>query len=178
MEYAIYAYYPLITSLAKDHGRLVKRPIDYLEIGAQEGGSASAAFESGWIMLAVLIDTWGFGYGGTGKGNPDHIVSRLGSERMKQTVIITGDSTVIVPGLRHKFDFIFVDGDHSEAGCLTDLENCLPLLETDGVLLVDDTDHPRHSYIRQLAGDFAQRHNLSIAYHNLEFGVAEMRRKI
>lgn len=175
-EYAYFDYYPLITKLAKEHGAMLGRDIHYLEIGTQEGGSANAAFESGCVGLAVLIDTWGLTYGGTGKGNPDHVVSRLGHTTMKQTIIISGDSAFIVPGLRHNFDLIFVDGDHGKSGCLTDLENCLKLLEPDGILLVDDTDHPAHPYIRKIASDFAARHNLSIAYHNLQFGVAELRR--
>jgi methyltransferase family protein len=175
-NYAVYEYYPLITRLCSDQQKQLGRGIHYLEIGTQEGGSAAAAFDSGCIDLAVLIDMWGLEYGGTGRGGPDHICNRLGP-LMKKTLIITGSSHAVVPALRHQFDLIFVDGDHSAEGCRMDMENCLPLLESTGVMLADDTDHPQHSYIRKVTGDFAKLHHLSIAYHNLCYGVAELRKQ-
>ncbi len=170
-----YDYYDLITALALAEANRLLRDIDYLEIGTQEGGSALAAFESAHIGHATLIDTWGVQYGGSGRGSQQHIIELLGPERMERTVIITGDSHAVVPTLNHSFDFIFVDGDHSEAGCPADMNNCLPLLRPLGVMLVDDIDHPAHSYIRRLVDDFAKTNNLSVRYHKQHYGLAELR---
>ena len=92
--------------------------ISYLEIGVNEGCSALAVLETSSILFAVLVDTWGKEAGGTGRGSPQHVVNRL--ERWGDSVLfITGDSKLVVPSLTHKFDLIFVDGDHS-AGRLPD----------------------------------------------------------
>lgn len=175
-EYAYFAYYDLITRLARELSDANTSPIHYLEIGTQEGGSANAAFESHCIGLAVLVDTWGVEYGGSGRNSPQHVVERLGPDRMRKTLIITGSSSQVIPTLLHKFDLIFVDGDHSEVGCLTDMTNCLPLLAPGGVMLVDDQDHPAHSYIRGITDKFAADNQLSINRHALTFGVAELRK--
>ena len=177
MEYPIYEYYPLITSLCKEQLGVSKRYVHYLEIGTQDGGSANAALESGRVEFAVLVDDWGVGSGGAGHGNPDHVVKRFGPDWMKRILILSGNSHEIVPRITHKFDVIFVDGDHSPDGCLNDMNNCLRLLSANGVMLVDDTDHPAHTYIRKLTADFAAANNLTITYHALQFGCAELRRK-
>jgi cephalosporin hydroxylase len=40
--------------------------------------------------------------------------------------------------LNEKFDFIFIDGDHSYHGVVTDLNLCLPLLHKNSILCLDD----------------------------------------
>ena|SRR5271157_100960 len=147
--------------------------IDYLEVGVQEGHSLEAILTNPYIRLAVGIDTWGGEAGGTSRGSPDHIPMRLGKE-MRRVVIITGDSHIILPGLRHTFDLIFVDGDHSQAGCLKDCESCLKLLSQNGTLFVDDMDHPQHSYLRGAVTKWAEDKGLCIEFHKAGYGVAEI----
>ncbi len=152
----------------------LNRPIHYLEIGVQEGGSLAAVLESDNIQLAVGIDNWGTESGGTGRGNPDHLAQRLAGHEHRY-LVITGDSEIVVPGLRHPFDVIFVDGDHSPEGCLADLENVLPLLKKDGLLVVDDMDHPVHPYLHKITEDWAAKKGLVFTHRDIGYGIAEIR---
>lgn len=151
--------------------------LHYLEIGTQDGGSLLSAMETKHVALGIGIDTWGDKYGGTGRGGPSFVISKLGP-LSRNVVLITGDSNFVLPMMAHKFDVILVDGDHSQEGCKSDLKNCLPLLSENGVMLVDDTDHPAHSYLRVTAKEFAGQNLLSIKFHPNHFGVAELRRTI
>jgi predicted O-methyltransferase YrrM len=67
--------------------------------------------------------------------------------------LILGDSARTVkefykenPGI--KFDLIFIDGDHSEIGAISDLFNCQKLADNKTVVVMDDTrnNHPMHSW--------------------------------
>ena len=166
----------LLTIIASSVSSNARRPIDYLEIGVREGDSMKVMLENENIRIAVGVDTWGSDAGGTGRGSPDHIPSILG-EGMDRVILITGSSHDILPGLRHLFDMIYIDGDHSEAGAVLDLTDCLRLLKPDGVIVADDADHPLHSYLRGVIQKWAEANGLALAFHGCGYGVAEMRRK-
>lgn len=56
---------------------------------------------------------------------------------------IEGDSKVQVPKYtalhtEEKFDLIFIDGDHSFVGCLSDIQNCAQLAHRDTLVFIDD----------------------------------------
>lgn len=164
--------YAFITELVRNASQ---GSVHYLEIGTQNGGSAEAAFNSGRVSLAVLVDTWGGEYGGSDRRSPAHVIERLGTERMRNTLILSGRSDVIVPLLEHRFDVIFVDGDHSASGCLTDMENCRPKLAQGGCMVVDDIDHPRHSDLRGVVEQFASKYGMQMTSHDVHYGVAVLR---
>ena len=151
------------------------RPIHYLEIGVQEGGSLWRVLHNPFIQLAVGIDNWGDEYGGTGRRSPDHLYDRLGDD-MGRALILTGDSHVVLPGMRHFFDMIFIDGDHSEAGCIRDLGFCLRLLRKNGVIYVDDMNHPKHSYLLAAVDKWASENKCSARlYPEPGYGVMEVK---
>lgn len=151
-------------------------PVHYLEIGVCEGTTSDPVISLPQVELAVLVDNWTLGFGGTGRGNANHIVSLLG-DRMKKTVILSGDSTNVLPAVEHRFDLIFVDGDHTEEGCRRDMTNCLHLLAANGLMVVDDVDHPAHTYLRAVVEEFAKANGLSIEWHPDEwFGMAVLRK--
>jgi len=56
--------------------------------------------------------------------------------------IIRGSSRDVVPTLVHKYDVIYVDGDHSYEGAKKDLELSLDVLAEDGKIIVDDLQYP------------------------------------
>lgn len=148
----------------------------YLEIGVCEGVSAGPIITGTSVGLAVLIDFWTQAYGGTGRGSSKHIIELLGPH-MAKTIILTGDSKAILPMMDHQFDMIFVDGDHSAEGCLTDATNSLRLLKPHGFLVLDDMDHPAHTYLRGVAAKFADDHGFNIEWHPDEwFGMAVLKR--
>lgn len=167
--------YTLLAKLARELSDI--RLISYLEVGTNEGHSADAMLQDGnGIAIAVLVDSWGKECGGTGRGNPDHVVKLLG-DRMNRVIILTGTSREVLPRLTHPFDLVFVDAGHSHQECLEDMTDGLRLLAPGGIMCVDDLDHPQHSYLRQTVTDFAAANNLIVTIHNVHTGVAELRRK-
>lgn len=150
--------------------------MDYLEIGVQEGDSMAAVLRNEGVHFAVGIDTWGEDSGGTGRGNADHIPKRFHDD-MFRLMVITADSHHVLPGLRHYFDLIFIDGDHSLEGCLSDLNGCRHLLRRDNPrarILVDDLDHPKHSYLHALAEKWASENGFTFKFHPIGYGIAEL----
>lgn len=130
-------------------------PKAYFEIGTREGGSVSLMLD--WaprLQTIVVSDTWGGEYGGTSRGNPDHIVKLLDDRQYTGFFLaLTGDSKQTVPTMTAQFDMILVDGDHSANGASTDIKNCWPLLRTGGILVVDDI--VLHPYIQGIFDSFA-----------------------
>lgn len=151
--------------------------IHYLEIGVQEGDSLWSVLQNESVLLAVGIDIWNEDSGGTNRGNPNHIPVRF-ADAMNRLVIISGDSHHILPGLRHAFDLIFVDGDHSEVGCIQDLTDCLPLLREGprNRMLVDDLDHPKHAYLHNAVEKWAKEHGVGFEFNPIGYGVAVLQR--
>jgi len=149
--------------------------IDYLEIGVREGDSMKAVLRNPAVRFAIGIDTWGNGAGGTGRGSADHVPVMLGPDA-NRVLLITGDSHVILPGLSHKFDLIYVDGDHTLEGALADCNDCLPLLHDTGIMLVDDLDHPQHTYLHAAVEQWAKDHGLTFTFHAVGYGVGEVKK--
>lgn len=133
-------------------------PKSYLEIGVQEGLSLSTVIKADAKKLIdriALCDTWGSQYGGTGRGNHDHILKILQSINYQGEVVFhDGDSKATIPQIIDKYDLILVDGDHSENGALVDMTNAWPLLNSQGIMLVDDIIHPVHSYLMDVVSKF------------------------
>lgn len=149
--------------------------IDYLEIGVQEGNSLDAALKNEDVRLAVGIDTWGEDSGGTGRGSPDYVASRFGD--LHRVILITSDSHHILGGMRHSFDMIFIDGDHSQDGCLADLAGCKSLLNRHsprGRIFVDDLDHPKHSYLHETVEKWAAENGFTFKFHPIGYGIGEL----
>lgn len=150
------------------------KPKSYLEIGVQEGDSLVAVLSAGTIEKLVLCDTWGGEYGGTDRGDHEHIVDILSIfPNWGSCDFLDGDSKELIPSLNgqldEQFDLITVDGDHSILGCLTDMENAWPLLKPGGNMVIDDLKHPAHLYIDNLIFAFLKAHldgALSVINHD------------
>lgn len=168
-------FYDLLKRTVIDMGRRRGR-VDYLEIGVCEGRSLKTVLSCPAVRLAVGLDCWDAAIGGYGRGSANSVSQSLG-DNMDRVVLITGDSHVLLRGLRHTFDVILVDGDHNGDGALQDLEDCLPLLARLGVLLFDDCRHPQHSYLENVATQFANQHNLSITIQPVGHAVALITRQ-
>jgi len=70
-------------------------------------------------------------------------------------VLITGTSRQLPLMIRPRsVDGVFIDGDHSYAGCSFDLRLADRLLLPSGVLLVHDYNKPNHAYVVNAVDDF------------------------
>ncbi len=116
---------------------LVGQPnISYLEIGVYEGRSLS------WILQNVLTHPSSFGTGidlfrDSPQAFAEENLRLLGvSERSR---LICGPSILILPTLNtESYDIVFVDGDHSAQGTLSDLVLSWRLVKHNGFMVVDD----------------------------------------
>lgn len=147
----------------------------YLEIGVQEGNSLFAALENSKVQFAIGIDTWGKEYGGTGRGDCQHVL-KLCENHLSKFALITGDSRNVLPTLNCRFDFIFIDGDHSEEGCLFDLTHAARLLSKYGTILVDDVNHPQHRYLKNAVEKFAAANSFKFTFIDAHFGCGILER--
>lgn len=147
------------------------RPQSYLEIGVQEGNSLKTVLKADTekrISKLHLCDLWGTSYGGTGRGSHDHVYAVLKSINFQgEVTFLDGDSKVKIPELKEKFDMILIDGDHSEVGCTIDMINAWPLLNTGGIMLIDDIIHPAHKYLFETVSRFVAEWHSDIL--NVEF---------
>lgn len=162
--------YKLLRDTAIFQCGVSRRPITYLEIGVNTGGSALAVLSTGVVTRATLIDNWSYG------GSEKSVIEKLGSLAVKAT-ILTGESKDILSTLDQKFDMIFVDGDHESEPAMLDMIQSFKLLFENGVMVVDDLDHDKYPFLRELVMKFALTHNLSLETHNVHTGVGVLRRK-
>lgn len=132
----------------------------YLEIGVRDGDSLrQVVANSQTVGVLYMADTWGSQYGGTGRGNCQHIEQLLnGLGYTGRRVFLHGDSQETIPALppQEWADLILVDGDHSADGALADLRNCWPRLTPGGRLVFHDLHHPSHRYLEPLFVEFVE----------------------
>jgi predicted O-methyltransferase YrrM len=146
------------------------KPKSYLEIGVREGHSLEAVLSGNSVITRlVLCDTWGGHYGGTGRGNHNHIQEILDCREYDGEVkFLDGDSQYMIPTLNEKFDLILVDGDHSYDGAYTDLINAWIFLKEGGFIVFDDIVHNSHAYLHDCVMTFAKTVGAEIFYENFD----------
>lgn len=57
-------------------------------------------------------------------------------------ILIYGDSSEVMNTFNDRFDYIYIDGDHSEEGVFRDAQAAYPILAKDGVIIFDDAGAP------------------------------------
>ena len=86
----------------------------------------------------------------------------LGSGKI---VSIEHNSQLGIPHLLkdHQADFLFIDGDHSYDGCLSDITHFSSIVRSGGIISGHDYDHPKHPGVRQAVhhafGDYINLHD-------------------
>ena len=74
------------------------------------------------------------------------------------------------------FDVIYIDGDHTYNGCLSDLNRSLPLLSDRGLLIIDDylplyaedTDQLEYGIIHAVSDFLSRNHSFFILSSNFK----------
>jgi hypothetical protein len=121
---------------------LLLRPVKVLEIGVRYGYSA-AAFLAAGAETYLGIDADAGGHGGVPGAAAWAVASlrrHFPAARVEVRVLDTRDvNTLPDPFPGGRWDLIHVDGDHTEAGCLHDLE--LAWAARPNFILVDDVAH-------------------------------------
>jgi len=160
-----YAHKIMLKEICKE--RVVE---SYLEIGVNRGDSLRVVLEnSNDLKTLYLCDDWKDHYGGEGKGNNKHIKILITEyEYNGKVVFLNGDSKMQIPRVTQKFNLILVDGDHSAEGTMEDLNNCWPLLEVGGLILLDDITHESHSYLEGIFHRFNIQHEHDSAVYKID----------
>ncbi|MHC4463552.1 MAG: class I SAM-dependent methyltransferase [Planctomycetota bacterium] len=147
------AVFPVLSRLVSTNA--LPKIKSLLEIGVRDGFMLSHLInENENLDQFLLCDTWGATYGGSNRGNHNHI-SALLQELGRTTSRITfldGDSHSLIPAhfCSHPeavYDVCIIDGDHSGDGLWRDLVNTV---DHGNVLIAHDLRHRAHLYLKDV----------------------------
>ena len=126
--------------LSKNHSNLKVKNL--LEIGSYEGRSAVFFADIFRESKISCVDTW------SGSDEHENINFKLIENNFDQNIKFLKDNQLLTKFKmtsdnfftqnNEKFDFVYVDGDHSKDQVLKDLQNSWSVLNNNGFLLVDD----------------------------------------
>ena len=164
-------YHRLIADRVIDHSKRLGRSIDYIEVGVLTGNSALAVLSTGCCRHATLIDNFSHPIYEYWKASPELVEKNLAKYKGMFDIRV-GYSADVLPTVKEKFDIGFVDGEHNEPACLSDMEKMFPLLRQNGIMFVDDLENPEQLHYTAL--NFATAHRLRMVYHRVHHGLGEI----
>jgi predicted O-methyltransferase YrrM len=164
-------YHQLIADRVVDHAKRLGRSIDYIEVGVLTGNSALAVLSTECCRHATLIDNFSNPIYADWKSSPELVEKNLAKYKGKFEIKV-GNSADVLPNVKEKFDIGFVDGEHNEPACLSDMEKMFPLLRENGIMFVDDLENPEQLHYTAL--NFATAHRLRMIYHCVHHGLGEI----
>ena len=133
------------THILYDIATLLDRPVTYLEIGAYDGASASLMAIHPNSVRVVSVDS----------GEviaPEQVIKNVNKFKhldckyaYLQGYSFNKEVLQIINDKFSKIDILFIDGDHSYNGVISDYNNYKHLVTTGGVLVFDDYRDFRHS---------------------------------
>lgn len=158
-----YHYHLSKWSDIQDHLPLLKKSAkgNCLEIGVRTGVSTSA-------LLAGVEENGGHLY--SVDVNPCHVFAGHPHWTFMQADSIAHKESLksLVPD---KLSLLFVDGDHTYEGALSDLKTFGILADK---ILVHDTEAPDFPGVRKAVEEFAEEHGRKVTFHSGSYGMAEI----
>lgn len=107
-----------------------------------------------WYPQYYCVDT----FGGIDPEQPEDCLSvfrshmeRLGLEAICMPVVGSSRDEATLKMVDGDLDWLYVDGDHSFDGCLSDLRMWVPKVKRNGLVLVHDIDIPEFGVARAVA---------------------------
>jgi predicted O-methyltransferase YrrM len=156
-----------------NHGPQVLRllqqyqPMVVVELGSWQGQSAIAMARSvrRWGGTVTCVDTWAGELndeGGSPSGKTPLMILPMARHLVESGVsasvrLIIATTLEAAETWTTPIDFLYVDADHSEAGCLADLTAWTPKVRTGGVIAGDDYAHPRYPGVARAWNAFERR---------------------
>jgi len=158
------------TKLIEQRGHIVNfldNEISFIEVGTGSGDFAEEIIKSINPRNAILIDTFPGYYDVHGR-HDTYKQEEFVRERFSNNnniKVISGDSKVVLPSLHsmssEKYDFIYLDADHSLEQLSSDLLWASKLLKDSGIIGIDDfCFHP--DYIQQNTGKYQAQEAVSL----------------
>ena len=164
-------YHQLIADRVNDLADAFGRDIDYIEVGVLTGNSALAVLSTGRCRHATLIDTFASDLSREYNSTPELVENNL-AEFKGLFEIKVGDSAQVLPTIKRQFDLGFVDGEHNEPACQSDMEKMFPLIRPRGIMFVDDLRNPEQ--LELVVINFATANKLRFVHHNVHHGLGEV----
>jgi cephalosporin hydroxylase len=143
-----------------------KSKISFIEVGTGSGDFAAEIVESLIIDKAIILDTFD-GYEDVHDRHAAHEQESFVRERFSpypNIRIIKGDSKNTLPEIcsseTDKYDFIYLDADHSMEQVSSDLDSATKLIKETGIIGIDDfCFHP--GYIKENTGKYQAQEAVS-----------------
>jgi hypothetical protein len=140
--------------------------INFIEVGTGSGDFAAEIVRSVLIDKGIILDTFA-GYYDVHNRHADHEQESFVRERFfsyPNIRIIKGDSKKTLPELcsieTDKYDFIYLDADHSMEQVSGDLVSATKLIKETGIIGIDDfCFHP--GYIKENTGNYQAQEAVS-----------------
>lgn len=137
--------HPCLYDVISEAVKLAK-PLSFLEIGVYDGASLFTVLSECKPERIVLCDIFNQSFHteqlwlDQQPGSPRHIRKLLNDINYHGDVsFLIEDSRSAIPKLRESFDMIHIDGNHETEYAMADFNNCYPLLNPGGYLVMDDT---------------------------------------
>lgn len=147
------------------------QPQVVVELGSWLGASAIAMARSvrRWGGTVTCIDTWAGELndeGGSPVGKSPLMILSCARAMVDAGVsasvrLIPATTSDAAACWTQPIDCLYVDADHSHAGCLADLDAWVPYVRSGGLIVGDDYDHPRYPGVRTAWDVFEQRQGLT-----------------
>lgn len=157
------------------------------EIGVWRGDSSELFLKKTSPKLLYLVDPWSFSAFAanltaeelqehikkysvlTGSADPKDfdryydsvyyaVVRRF--QNNKNVRVCRSTSAIWFDTFDQKLDWIYIDGDHTYAGCLYDLTNCLKVMKPTGIIFGDD--YGNKVEVKQAVDDFVSSRGLEL----------------
>lgn len=133
-------HYKYIQNLIQNHASFNEsKEYKFFSIGVSGGLMEKGLFEKFNNINIVCADVNDY--------NP------FSEEELKRITYYQCGSNKAVKKIKGKFDFIYIDGDHSYRQCLLDIINYMPLLRKDGIMAGHDY-HPHWGVIQAVKDYF------------------------
>lgn len=126
------------------HGEYVLSLLDWhkprvcVELGTNTGGSAIAVARliRKWGGILFCIDKW------DGSVSYKECALNLEQAEISNVILVQDDTVHAARNWRQAIDYLYVDADHSYAGCKLDLDLWWSFLRPGGLIAGDDYDDP------------------------------------
>jgi len=120
------------------------RVVSYLEVGVLAGDYTNEVTNRCHPKNIFLVDTFDCDDSiftekkprFNGEGHQDFVINRF--SHLPGVSIRKGRSSDVLPNVESRFDYIYIDADHSYEAVKSDLENCIKLLNSGGIIGLND----------------------------------------
>jgi hypothetical protein len=139
------------------------------EIGIWKGRLSEKLLKCRSELILYMVDRWS-------PPNPDDSYASSGSEISQKSqkdfdqaraealqltafasyrrIVLQTESKIAASMITEELDFVFIDGDHSYAGVMADLQAWWPKVKRGGWIGGHDYDHPDQGMVKQAVRDF------------------------